>query len=174
MWMNSNLNDIDTKEQDRLTESVGTFYDEDYYVNKAINENTVDTGESSITDKNELLEAFFAFQVSSMPQKIRKEYLLSEEVHDLVEAGVVGRRTIVRLNKKDDLARRIKLAAYQKAKEKGDAKWKALVKLQMKKRKLVSDIMRQYSQVVKADAIRSQKNLIRISPKAFNMNVVSR
>ena len=74
------------------------------------------------------------------------------------------------MTKYDDLTRRTHLAALQKAKEMGDADWEALRKNRIKERQLLDRIYKKYANKVKRDAIKSQKRLIKLSPKAFDMN----
>lgn len=126
--------------------------------------------ESGILDQNALLESVFVDQVTKMDDEQRKAYLESDEVAALVEAGVVGRRTIVRISKNDDLTRRIHLASLQKAKESGDADWEALRKNRVMEKKLLQKIYNKYANRVRQDAVKSQKRLIKLSPKAFDMS----
>ena len=127
-------------------------------------------GNSSIANMNELLESAIVEHVSMMNDQERKAYLNSDEFHQLEESGVVGRRSVVRMTKYDDLTRRTHLAALQKAKEMGDADWEALRKNRIKERQLLDRIYKKYANKVKRDAIKSQKRLIKLSPKAFDMN----
>ena len=113
-------------------------------------------GNSSIANMNELLESAIVEHVSMMNDQERKAYLNSDEFHQLEEAGVVTRRT--------------HLAALQKAKEMGDADWEALRKNRIKERQLLDRIYKKYANKVKRDAIKSQKRLIKLSPRAFDMN----
>jgi hypothetical protein len=123
--------------------------------------------EEGVQDFDSYLERVFESVVSVMPDETRIPYLESDEVKSLVEAGVIGRKTIVRLSKKDDLSRRIKLAAFQKAKETNAPEWKALKKNRIIERKLIGKIMQRYGNAVKKDAINSQKKLLKLSPTAF-------
>lgn len=125
---------------------------------------------AGISQMNELLESAIVEHVSMMSDDERKAYLNSDEFHQLEEAGIVGRRSVVRMTKYDDLTRRIHLAALQKAKEVGDADWEALRKNRIKERQLLDRIYKKYANKVKRDAIKSQKRLVKLSPKAFEMN----
>lgn len=122
-----------------------------------------------IEDVQALCENMFYDMVASMPEEARKSFLESDECKEYLEenGGFVGRKTLVRLNKIDDLSRRIKLAVYQKAKEDGDPNYRALKKLQLKKHKLNEKLMTKYANRVKADAVRAQRALIKINPQAF-------
>jgi hypothetical protein len=123
--------------------------------------------EQGVENKDELTERIFESAVAAMDDATRKDYLESDEVKNIVEAGVIGRKTIVRLSKKDDLSRRIKLAAFQKAKETNAPEWKALKKNRVQERRLIGKIMQRYGNAVKKDAINSQKALLKLTPNAF-------
>ena len=126
-------------------------------------------GDDGIVDHEALTETYLVDLISQMSDEQRKVYYESDEFQNLLEAGVAGRRSIVRMNKQDDLTRRINLAAIQMAKEKGDADWEALRKNRVNERRLLDKIYSKYSNRVRRDAIQSQKNLIKLSPRAFSM-----
>lgn len=132
------------------------------------------TVEEGVADLNELADRIFEQEVGMMTEAVRNEYLQSDEVKAVVEAGVVNKRTIVRLSKMDDLSRRIKIASLMKAKEKGDADWEALRKNRIIERKLLGRIMGRYANQVKRDAVVAQRNLLKITPNAFNRPIAMR
>ena len=140
----------------------GNILDEDGNV---INTATSDT---EIEDQDALLESFIVDMISRLDDDNRKAYMESAEFQALYEAGVVKHRTVVRLNKDDDLERRIHVAALQRAREKGDADWEALRKNRINERRLLNKIYAKYSLQVKRDAIQAQKRLIKITPNIFN------
>ena len=123
--------------------------------------------ESGVSDEQSLLESIFESTVMAMPDEERKNYLESDEVKAALEAGVVGKRTIVRLSKVDDLSRRIKLAALQKAKEDNAAEWAQLKKNRVKERQLLNRIMTKYSTRVRNDAVKAQRALLKVTPNLF-------
>ena len=144
----------------------------DYSVNEnaVFDEDTnMSSNEGGIIDDQALQEAFIADALDRMNDEDYKAYTESDEFKNLVEAGVVGRRSIVRMNRSDDLTRRIHLAAIQAAKEAGDADWEALRKNRVKERELLNRIYKKYAMKVRGDAVRSQRRLIKLSPKAFDM-----
>ena len=122
---------------------------------------------SGVSDEQNLLESIFESTVMAMPDEERKNYLESDEVKAALEAGVVGKRTIVRLSKVDDLSRRIKLAALQKAKEDNAAEWAQLKKNRVKERQLLNRIMTKYSTRVRNDAVKAQRALLKVTPNLF-------
>lgn len=147
-----------TKDQDVMAEETENIFDE-----------SEETEGDGIQDDNALLETFLVDQVSNMSDADRKAYLESDEFNALVEAGVIGRRSIVRMNKQDDLQRRIHLASIQKAREVGDADWEALRKNRINERRLLNKIYMKYSNRVRRDAVQSQKRIIKLSPRAFDV-----
>ena len=138
-----------------------------------LNENTdtqIASENCQIEDMGALMENFFYDYVASMTEDARNEFLSSDECKACLEenGGFVGRKTVVRLNKLDDLSRRVKLAVYQKAKEDGDPNYRELKKLQSKKHKLNAKLMAKYGSRVKLDAVKAQRALIKINPQAFS------
>lgn len=126
-------------------------------------------GEDGIVDHEALIETYLVDLISQMSDEQRAVYYESDEFQNLLEAGVAGRRSIVRMNKQDDLTRRINLASIQMAKEKGDPNWDALRRNRVQERRLLDQIYRKYGNKVRRDAIQSQKNLVKLSPRAFDM-----
>ena len=132
-----------------------------------INEEATDT--DGIIDHEALLETLLIDQISQMSDEQRKVYFESQEFQNLLEAGVAGRRSVVRLNKQSDLIRRQNLAAIQMAREKGDADWEALRRNRQTERRLLDRIYQKYGQAARRDAQRAQRQLIKLSPNAFAM-----
>ena len=125
-------------------------------------------GEEGIIDMAALIETMLVDAICQMPDAQRHAYLESQELQDLCEAGIVGHRSITRLNKQDDFTRRLHLAALQKAKENGDANWEALRKNRIQERRLREQIFARYANEVRRDAMQAQRRLLKISPRAFD------
>ena len=123
-----------------------------------------------IINEDAMLEAAIVQEVEMMHDAERKAYLESDEFQSLVEAGIVGRKTVVRLNRNDDMNRRIHLLCLQMGKENGDADWDALRKNRIRERQLLQKLYTKYGNRVRRNAVTSQKRLIKLSPKAFDMN----
>ena len=144
---------------------------EDDFSLDPLNEDNSDISASQgILDEDAMLEAAIVQEVEMMHDDERKAYLESDEFQNLVEAGVVGRKTVVRLNRNDDMNRRIHLLCLQMGKENGDADWEALRKNRIRERQLQQKLYTKYSNRVRRNAITSQKRLIKLSPKAFDMS----
>lgn len=126
-------------------------------------------GDEGIIDREALLETMLIDLISQMSDDQRRVYMESDEFQNLLEAGIAGRRSVVRLSRQDDLSRRVNLASIQMAKEKGDSDWEALRRNRMNERRLLDRIYQKYGNKVRRDAIQAQKNLVKLSPKAFSM-----
>jgi hypothetical protein len=131
-------------------------------------------GGEGISDTAAFLEALIVDRVASMNEAERNEYMNSEEFKYLEEAGVVGRKAIVRMSKQADLDRRVMLAAMQMAREKGDNDFELLRKNRIKERQLLDRIYKKYNNMVRRDAKKAQQKLIKLSPRAFDMTRVVR
>ena len=122
---------------------------------------------TGVENEAELRGYIFESAVAAMPDEARKAYLESDEVKAAIEEGVVGRRSIMRLNKNDDLTRRTKLACLQKAKEDNTQEWKQLRKVQAKRKALLSKITMKYQSRVQRDAQKAQRAMLKVTPNAF-------
>ena len=123
-------------------------------------------------DMNNLVEAFLIDELThNYNAETIKEFCAPGGVGDaLVEAKVLGKRTLVRLSKKDDLDRRTTIAAFQMAKEKNDPLWNKLVQIQAKKKELTAQIKKKYSAKSHKAAVVGQKEYIKTMrkvPKSF-------
>lgn len=120
-----------------------------------------------IADMSALVENFIYDTVSGFPADKREEFLASEECQALQEAGMLGKKTLVRMAKVDDLTRRIKLAVLQKAKEDQDPNYLQYKKAVAKKKAFMRKMTDKYAMRVKTDAVKGQRALLKISPSYF-------
>ena len=90
------------------------------------------------------LEACIVDEVSHLSDEKIQEFCQSPEAEALVEAGVMRKKTLVRLSKKDDFSRRRTMAAFTIAREKKDPLWAKLVKNRVQERKLIGEIVKKY------------------------------
>lgn len=97
-----------------------------------------------VENVDELLEAYVAYELAMLTPEQFKAFTESEECQAMLEKRLVGRNTLVRLSKNDDLTRRTKMAAFQVAKEKNDPLWEKLVKNRIKERQLIGAIVKKY------------------------------
>lgn len=88
----------------------------------------------------------------------------------LVEAKVLGKRTLVRLSKVADVQRREHIAALQMAREANDALYTKLVQVQAKRKDLLAAIYKKYGSKAQKAAVKGQKEYIKTMrkvPKSF-------
>ena len=104
---------------------------------------------------DELQEAFFYDEHYSDSDDEKRELL--EQADVLLEAKKISRRTIVKLNKNDDLTRRTGMAALQLAKDNNDSLWKKLVKNRIQERKLLAAIKKKYGSRAQIAARQGQR-----------------
>lgn len=113
--------------------------------------------ENEIRDPKELERAYLFDELARMSDEDKKAFAESEEFKKLSEAGLISKRTLVRLSKTDDVSRRRKMAAFQIAKDKKDPLWAQLVKNRIKERALIKSIMAKYGTAAERSARTSQK-----------------
>jgi hypothetical protein len=97
-----------------------------------------------LNSSRKLQEAFLTDDLSRLPSEQLKEFCESEEAKALVEANVLRKPTLVRLSKKDDFTRRVKIAAFEICKEENPTLWKKLAENRVKEKKLINQIMTLY------------------------------
>ena len=97
-----------------------------------------------LNSSRNIQEAFLVDDLSRLPSEQLKEFCESDEAKALVEANVLRKPTLVRLSKKDDETRRIKIAAYEICKEENPNLWKKLADNRVKEKKLINQIMTLY------------------------------
>lgn len=80
--------------------------------------------ESEGINVDEYLQECVYIEFSQLPDDKLKQFLESSECREMQEAGIIGKKTMVRLSKADDLTRRVKMAAIQIGKDKEDRLFK--------------------------------------------------
>lgn len=124
--------------------------------------------ENELSNVNELLESFIYDEISRNSDEKRKEFVNSEQAQAMVEAGIIGRKTLVRLSKMDDLERRIGMAAIQLSKESNDSLYDQLIKVRIKERELLEKINNKYANKATRVAKMGQKEYLKNKmPVAF-------
>lgn len=92
-----------------------------------------------------LIESFIYDEISSLGRDKIEEFCRPNGVGEqLVTEGKMSKKTIVRLNKQDDLARRKKLACLRLAKEANDPLYNKAVMYRTKEKECVVKIMQKY------------------------------
>ena len=101
--------------------------------------------EQELKDPKELERAYLFSELARLSDEEKADFIKSEACARLQEAGLISKKTLVRLSKTDDLSRRRKMAAFQIAKERKDPLWSQLVKNRIKERQLIKAIMAKYA-----------------------------
>ena len=114
-----------------------------------------------LNSSRNIQEAFLVDDLSRLPSEQLKEFCESDEAKALVEANVLRKPTLVRLSKKDDETRRIKIAAYEICKEENPNLWKKLADNRVKEKKLINQIMTLYRSRAIKKARAEQKEYIK-------------
>lgn len=107
------------------------------------------------------LEMCITDEVSHLSDEKIQEFCESDEAQALVEAGIMRKKTLVRLSKKDDMSRRRTMAAFTIARDKKDPLWAKLVKNRVMERKLIGDIVRKYGNQAERVAKVGQKEYLK-------------
>jgi hypothetical protein len=126
--------------------------------------------ESGVIDEAAVTENAIVQEVMMMNDEQRKAYMESDTFKSLVEAGVIGKKAVVRLNKEADMDRRIHLLCLQMGKENGDADWEALRKNRIQERKLLGKLYKKYGNRVRRQAAMSQKRIVKLNARAFDLH----
>ena len=124
--------------------------------------------DESLKNPNELTEAFILDELSHLSDEKKEEFINSEEAKAMIEAGLISKKTLVRLSKTDDLNRRSTMAAFQMAKENDDPLWNMLVKNRIKERELKQKIVQKYSSKAARIAKTGQKEFLKNKMPAFS------
>lgn len=131
-----------------------------------INENVIDEelniSEQELVDAT--CEAALYEDLQMMTEEQRAMFLNSDEYKALQEAGLtsaIGKNTIVKLNKTDDLERRIGQASLNIAREKNDPLWIKLMKNRRQEKKLLHAIKKKYSNPAGRVAKKAQQQYVK-------------
>lgn len=117
--------------------------------------------EQDLKDPKELDRVYLFDELSRMSDAEKEEFPKTEKCARLMEAGLISKKTLVRLSKTDDLSRRRKMAAFQIAKERKDPLWNQLVKNRIKERQLIRAIMAKYATGAEKAARIGQKSYLK-------------
>lgn len=104
-------------------------------------------------DVQPFVELFICDDITKMDSNSAKQFCESTVAQVLSEKSVLKKPTMMRLSRADDEARRIKLCAYQLAKEDNDPNWKKMVMYREKWKEYRGLVMKKYG----AKAIRMAK-----------------
>ena len=113
-----------------------------------------------IANSDSLMEMFLMDDLMHSSQDQISEFCESAEAQVLVEKAVLNKPTLIRLSKIDDQKRRIKIIAYQLAKEANDPEWNKMKKYTALRKQSIRKIMRKYGKKAQRIAKVAQKNCI--------------
>lgn len=119
----------------------------------------------AVANSNEVLEMFFVDDILKGNSEQIREFCESEEAKILQEKSILKKPTLMRLSKADDEKRRVKLMAYQLAKEAGDPNWTKLKSFTSKRKDCIEKIMTKYGPKAEKMAKIAQKNYIATASK---------
>lgn len=128
------------------------------------------TNEGGLTEENmqELLEDFTFDAIANLPDKEKRMFLESPEYAEqrnaLIEAGLINKNTLVRLNKTSDLERRNQLAVYKLAQQHNDPLWQKFAKAQQMKKEAREAMNRKYHSKAALTAKQAQREYIKKNP----------
>ena len=132
------------------------------------------TGTGSVTesidqmfaDPNQVMELYIVDEVSQLTDEQVQEFCKPGGVGEqLVQEGKLHRTTLVRLSKKDDLARRETMLAMQMAKEKNDILWRKFVINTKKRNELKAAMKKKYGNKANRAAKQAQQQFLHGGPK---------
>lgn len=110
---------------------------------------------------DELLETYIYDEISKLPDEKIQEFVHSEAADAMMQKGIIGKRTLVRLSKADDMERRIGMAALQIAKDKDDPLWNQLAKIRERERDILDKINKKYENKARQSAKVGQKEYLK-------------
>lgn len=131
-----------------------------------INESSFDDDIKLSSDsQRELIENFlYEDAMRLLTEAERKEFCNSSEAAALIQEGAIGKNTIVRLSKEDDLSRRIKVVALQMAREDEDTLWDQLYKNRLREKELLAKIVKKFGPKASKEAVKAQKAYLKLNP----------
>lgn len=120
----------------------------------------------NIANSDRFLEMMIVDDVLRGTSDQIKAFCESAECKVLQEKQVLRKPTMMRLSKADDEKRRIKLAAYELAKEANDPEFVKLKKYTALRKQSIAKIMKKYGPKAEKIAKSAQKNYIKTASKA--------
>lgn len=119
----------------------------------------------AVANSDEVLEMLLVDDLMRLPSDQIHEFCESAEAKVLQEKSVLKKPTMMRLSKADDEKRRVKLMAYQLAKNADDPLWTKLKGFTAKRKEIIEKIMAKYGPKAEKMAKIAQKNYIATASK---------
>ena len=143
---------------------LGGYITMSLYGRELVKESLVDSDIENI-DLKPYIELMAYDDISRGSDEQIASFLESELCQVLQERQVLNKKAMIRLDRDADEKRRIKLAAYQLAKENNDPAFKKLVMYREKMKEQRAIIMKKYGKQAKKIAVKSQKEYIKNARK---------
>ena len=125
------------------------------------------TSIEEMANSEALMELYLVDDILNASSKDLQDFCESEQCKILIEKGVLDKKFVDRATvRKMDLNRRIKLAAYQMAKDTHDPLWDKLVKYAGLKKSIAKKILTKYGKKAERIGRIGQKNYIKKSKAA--------
>lgn len=129
--------------------------------------------EQELSNPDSLYTSFLIDEVAHMDDEARNKFL-AEQAPILEAKGILGKRTIVRLSRMDDLSRRKNVAAIQLAKDKNDRLWIDALKARKKYKEYLAKIYVKYDSKSNQVAKKGQQEYIRNKHKFISTGDLSK
>ena len=114
-----------------------------------------------IAESKEIFEMLLADDLMHGTSEQIQEFCESADAQVLVEKAVLNKPTLIRLSKMDDEKRRVKIIAYQLAKDANDPEWTKMKKYTALRKQSIRKIMRKFGKKAQRIAKISQKEYIK-------------
>ena len=162
--MTQNSNNIINKNKDYIIFVKILLKNKEELIMSLYGANTL-TSMDEVAKGDRVLEMFFVDDLLRQSSDQIKQFCESQEAKILQEKAVLKKPTMMRLSKEDDIKRRIKLMAYQLAKEANDPEWVKLKKYTALRKESIAKIMNKYGAKAERMAKIAQKNYIATAQK---------
>ena len=137
------------------------------YGHKFLAENAAEDNELEGINLESYVQLIAYDDISRGSEEQIREFMESELANVLTERSVLSKRAVYKLNQRDiDKKRRIKMVAYQMAKENNDPAFKKMVFHRKKMKEYKAILMKKYGKKAEKIAAVSQREYIKAARKA--------
>lgn len=128
-------------------------------------------GSKPLKDRDALREAFVYHELSHMSKKDLKTFAKSKEAKYMLENEIISYNTLERLVNDEYGDRAKEFAVCHLAKENDDERWNALCRAREEERRLMNELLDEYSEEATRIADRYRQDYINPSiPKIYRVN----
>lgn len=155
---------------------MGIFSESRSFTSNGLNDEDLAMGEELTVEESEavnnhLYEMMLNEDIASLTEEQQAAFIASEEYQMICETKRFKKKTIVKLNKNDDLSRRTAQAAIVIAGEKGDPLFDKLALNRKKEKELLKAIKNKYKTQATKAAKESQRDYVKDVNKSKMMTV---